>query len=199
MALHLLRALDILREQSPPQLPHIRVTRLLTFCLQIGPYFDGGPRVIGSDRVAFQSLFERPDGRLKKDCGNLGWNVLENTFVRLGKLDGANEDELEGENDEDVGKDDDCLGNLTGLCSVPYQIICHLWSRPFPGRGVLSGPMFITSKLHVPTADSPKKCTERKGHSSNLEPNVSLGRGKRRVEREPAGDVRTSIMLPLGM
>jgi len=72
VALHLLRALDILREQSPPQLPHIRVTRLLTFCLQIGPYFDGGPRVIGSDRVAFQSLFDRPDGRLKKRLWKLG-------------------------------------------------------------------------------------------------------------------------------
>ena len=70
------------------------------------------------------SRFERPDGTLKKDWGNLGWNVLEKTFDKLGKLEGANDDE--DDNDDEVGNDCDCLGNLTGLCSVPYQIICHL-------------------------------------------------------------------------
>jgi len=73
--------------------------------------------------------------------------VLEKTLDKLGKLEGANDDELEGEKDDEVGNDSDCLGNLTGLCSVPYQIICHLCSRPLPGRGVLSGPMFITAEL----------------------------------------------------
>jgi len=68
-----------------------------------------------------------------------------------------------------------------------------------PGLGVLSGPIFITSRFQVPTADSPKKCTDRKGHSSNLDPKVSLGRGKRRVEREPDGEVKTIIILPLGI
>jgi len=77
--------------------------------------------------VELKSRFERPEGRLKKDWGNFGWNVLlEKTLDKLGKLEGANDDELAGENDDDVGNDSDCLGNLTGLCSVPYQIICHL-------------------------------------------------------------------------
>jgi len=180
---------------------------LLTFYGQwVQNYFCGGVRcwdtpscVKCADTLVFTSRLERPDGRLKKDCGNFGWNVLENTFDRLGKLEGANDDELEGENDDDVGNDSDCLGNLTGLCSVPYQIICHLCSNPFPGLGVLSGPMFITSSVQVPTADSPKKCTDRKGHSSNLDPSVSLGRGKRSVERDPDGEVRTSMMLPRGI
>lgn len=155
-------------------------------------YSWGGVRL--RDIVELLPRLERPDGRLKKDWGNFGWNVLlEKTLDKLGKLEGVNDDE------DDVGNVSDCLGNLTGLCSVPYQIICHLCRSPRPGRGVLSGPIFITSKLQVPTADSPKKCTDRKGHSSNLDPRVSLGRGNRRVEREPDGDVKTNIMLPLGI
>lgn len=184
------------RRAKSAALPH-KSCLVLDILRDASDYFCGGVRCW--ERVELESRFERPDGRLKNDWGNFGWNVLENTLDKLGKLDGANADEPDGENDDEVGNDSDCLGNLTGLCSVPYQIICHLWRSPLPGLGVLSGPMFITSKLQVPTADSPKKWTDRKGHSSNLDPKVSLGRGKRSVEREPDGEVITSIILPLGM
>jgi hypothetical protein len=58
--------------------------------------------------------------------------------------------------------------------------------------------MFNTSSVQVPAAFSPQKWTERKGHWSNLEPRVSLGLGKSRVDLVPDGEVSTNIKLPRG-
>ena len=59
--------------------------------------------------------------------------------------------------------------------------------------------MLITSRVHLPTGDSPQKWTERKGQESNLWPSVSLGLGNRRVDLVPEGEVITTMMFPLGM
>ena len=79
----------------------------------------------------------------------------------------------------------------------------------------------FTSSVHVPAAFSPQKWTDRKGHWSNLsevgqsvtssldklwtilfvshlEPKVSLGLGKSKVDLVPVGEVRTSIRFPRG-
>ena len=80
----------------------------------------------------------------------------------------------------------------------------------------------VTSSVHVPAAFSPQKWTDRKGHWSNLsevgqsvtssfeknlekyslfshlEPKVSLGLGKSKVDLVPVGEVRTSIRFPRG-
>lgn len=111
------------------------------------------------------------------------------------------EEEKEGFDENDVGEaggKDDCLGSRTGLCSVPYQIICHLCSKPCPGLGLLSGPILSISSDQVPAAFSPQKWTDRNGHWSNLDPKVSLGLGNKRVDLEPDGEVNTNIKFPLG-
>ena len=71
----------------------------------------------------------------------------------------------------------------------------------------------VTSSVHVPAAFSPQKWTDRKGHWSNLsevgqawekgfschlEPRVSLGLGKSKVDLVPEGEVSTSIRFPRG-
>lgn len=62
----------------------------------------------------------------------------------------------------------------------------------------LSGPMLITSSVQVPTGLSPQKWTDRKGHASNLCPRVSRGLGNNKVDLVPDGEVRITMMLPLG-
>ena len=138
------------------------------------------------------SRLARPLGSEKKDWGNLGWKDVEKMFEREGKAAG-------GGGGAGAVNESDWRGSRTGLCSVPYHTICHLWRIPRPARGGRSGPAFSTSSVHWPRIDSAQKWTERKGQSSNLVPSVSRGRGKRRVERVPAGEVSTNMMFPRGM
>lgn len=149
--------------------------------------YTGGERTLL--RLAF--LLFLSSGNEKKDCGNFGWKDCSKALLRLEKAEGG-WGRLEPVN---------CWlwrGSLTGLCSVPYQIICHLCNKPCPGRGDRSGPIFSTSSVQVPAAFSPQKWTDRKGHWSNLEPRVSLGLGKSKVDLVPAGEVSTSIRFPRG-
>ena len=59
------------------------------------------------------SLFDAVDGNEKNDLGKLGWKFPEKNEDSLENVDG---DELL---DDDGNADCDCLGSLTGLCSVP--------------------------------------------------------------------------------
>ena len=58
--------------------------------------------------------------------------------------------------------------------------------------------MFVTSRVHSPIGDSPQKCTDMKGQSSNDVAKESLGLGSNNVDLVPDGEVSVIIRLPRG-